>query len=315
MSFDFEAAAKLPDSIRFGTSTWTYPGWRGIVYHREYKSEKEFTAKSLSEYAELPLFRTVGIDSTFYSPPTAKTLLGYAAQVPPSFQWVSKVWERMTVPRYPKHPRYGKLAGDENPNFLNAELFRAQVLPSYLLPETAPHTGPFVFQLPTIARSVMSFESFLSKMESCLRALPSDQRYAVEIRNPEYLVPEYFQVLNRFGATHCFNHWDRMPALRVQMKAAADAGGLDSDFYVARILTPKGVSYEKAVELFSPYDTLKQPNEEMREDVVRLVRRSLQTRKTAFVIVNNRSEGNAPMTIDAITRMAALELPEESERI
>jgi hypothetical protein len=29
-------AALIPPEIRFGTSTWTYPGWSGLVYHRAY---------------------------------------------------------------------------------------------------------------------------------------------------------------------------------------------------------------------------------------------------------------------------------------
>src|SRR4051794_30636414 len=63
---DFGAlAARLPAGIRFGTSSWNYPGWGGLVYHREYEG-RGASAKMLREYAEFPLFRTVGIDSSFY---------------------------------------------------------------------------------------------------------------------------------------------------------------------------------------------------------------------------------------------------------
>ena len=299
---NFEAAAKLPKSIRFGTSTWTYPGWKGQIYHNEYKSEKEFNSRSLAEYVKFPWFRTVGIDSTFYNPPSEKTLTSYADMVGDDFLWVSKVWERITIPRYPSHPRYGKVAGSENPDFLSPQVFVDRVLAPYRA--VTDRTGPFVFQFPTIAKGILTADAFFSRLETFLTRLPSEFRYAFEIRNPEYLVSDYFGILNRSGATHCFNHWDRMPGLKAQMKAAADAGGLQSDFYVARILTPKGVSYESAVELFSPYNELKRPNPEMREDVVRLVKRSLETNRSAFIIVNNRAEGNAPLTIDAIGSMA-----------
>ena len=30
-------AARLPAEVRFGASSWNYPGWRGLVYHREYE--------------------------------------------------------------------------------------------------------------------------------------------------------------------------------------------------------------------------------------------------------------------------------------
>lgn len=298
--FDFEAAQKLPTNIRFGTSTWTYPGWKNLIYFKEYKSESAFKQKTLAEYAAFPWFRTVGIDSFFYTPPSEKTLRNYAEQVGSNFLWVSKVWERLTIPVFPTHPRYGKLGGKVNPDFLNPEVFIRSVLSPYLAEGIREHTGPFVFQFPTISISHLSAEQFFSKLDVFLGALPKDFRYSLEIRNSEFLGAEYFRILNAHGVTHCFNHWNYMPPLREQMQAAADAGGLSADFYVARILTPKNISYEKAVELFSPYDRLVQPNPEMRKDVLRLIRRAIETKRSAFVIVNNRAEGNAPMTIDAV---------------
>ena len=35
---------RLPQTIYLGTSTWAFPGWKGLVYRRTYKSHKEFTA-------------------------------------------------------------------------------------------------------------------------------------------------------------------------------------------------------------------------------------------------------------------------------
>ncbi|MFN8392642.1 MAG: DUF72 domain-containing protein [Bdellovibrionota bacterium] len=303
--FHLDAAQRLPQDIRFGTSTWTYPGWKGTIYHREYKSEKEFKATSLGEYATFPLFRTVGIDSTFYSPPTAKTLESYASMVPESFLWVSKVWERVTIPQYPTHPRYGALSGKVNPDFLNPDCFLSKVLPPYQESVVKSHTGPFVFQFGTIAKQVMAPDEFLKKLDSFFRQLPKDFHYATEIRNPELLENDYFALLNEHGATHCFNHWHYMPPLAEQMKRAAAAGGLQAPFYVARLLTPLGVSYENAVRLFSPYDSMKRPNLAMRKDAVRIVKRAMATKRSAFVIVNNRCEGYAPGTINAIIAEAA----------
>src|SRR2546430_4889844 len=65
-------AQRIPPSIRFGTSTWTYDGWAGEVYHRSYRSAQP--ARRLEEYARYPLFRTVGIDSAFYEPPSDEIL-------------------------------------------------------------------------------------------------------------------------------------------------------------------------------------------------------------------------------------------------
>ena len=55
------------------------------------------SARMLEEYARFPLFRTVGIDSSFYAPPTEATLASYAEHLPPGFPCVSKVWNQLTV--------------------------------------------------------------------------------------------------------------------------------------------------------------------------------------------------------------------------
>lgn len=306
--FDFDSATRVPENILFGTSTWTYKGWKNLIYRKTYKSEKEFKALSLGEYAACPLFRTVGIDNTFYTPPSVELLERYASLVPASFLWVSKVWERLTIPRYPSHARYGKYAGQDNPDFLSSDIFTKEVLPPYQREGVVEHTGPFVFQFPSIAKSVMEEEQFLEKLRGFLTALPDNFRYAVETRNRNYLGDDYFGVLNEANATHCFNHWNYMPALKEQMKMAAAAGGLKADFYVARILTPRHMKYQDAVRKFEPYDQLKEPLPEMRQDVIRLARRAVEKNAAAFVIVNNRAEGNAPMTIDALGRMIVSEL-------
>ncbi|MDC0358671.1 RNA 2',3'-cyclic phosphodiesterase [Oligoflexia bacterium] len=301
--FDPHAATKVPANILLGCSTWTYPGWKGLVYQKDYKSEKEFKNTCLEEYAVCPLFRTVGIDRTFYAPPTKDLLTQYATMVPDSFRWVSKVWERLTIPKYPAHARYGTQAGKENSDFLNARLFINRMLPAYRSDSVLKHTGPFVFQFPTINKELLHKIDFLNKLHAFLSALPTDFQYATEIRNPELLGQDYFGVLNTCSATHCFNHWNYMPSLKEQMQRAASAGGLKANFLVARLLTPRGVSYQQAVERFKPYDTLKHPNPTMRQDVVTFAKRAIKRNATAFIIVNNRAEGNSPLTINAISKM------------
>ena len=83
----------------------------------------------LAEYAGyemdgIPLFRTVGIDHTFYRPASAVQLAHYARQVPEDFRFCSKVWEEITIPAFAKLPRYGAKAGKPNPRFLDTGAFR-----------------------------------------------------------------------------------------------------------------------------------------------------------------------------------------------
>ena len=118
--------------IRFGTSTWT---WQGQVYIREYK-KTAFARECLGEYCRYlykrePLFRTVGNDSTFYRPPTANQLENYLNQIPEDFEMCFKVWDELTIPTFSSHSRYGTKAGQANPRFLDAGLFRDLVLAPY----------------------------------------------------------------------------------------------------------------------------------------------------------------------------------------
>src|SRR5215831_18189012 len=118
--------------IRFSTSTWTYEGWQGQVYKRQY-AKSRFAQECLGEYAQYqyrgqPLFGTVGNDSTFYRPPTTNQLLRYLNQIPEDFEMCFKVWEEITIPSYANQPRYGARAGEPNPRFLDAQTFKNLVL-------------------------------------------------------------------------------------------------------------------------------------------------------------------------------------------
>lgn len=303
--FNISAAEKLPDYIRFGTSSWTYPGWKGLLYHREYRSEKEFNLLSLEEYAAYPIFRTVCLDSTFYTPPKVETLTRYQSLVPDSFKFVSKVWERITIPTYPNIKRYGSYAGKVNPDFLNADFFDHEVLKPFRQAGFSKNLGPLIFQFPTFFNQRLLQGEFLDKLETFLTVLDPAFQYAVEVRNPDLLNERYFSILNRAGATHCFNHWEEMASLLAQMKSAARAGGLTAPFYVARLITPLCMSYEQAGKLFEPYTSLKEPIPTMREDVLRLVQRAAQKEVPAYITVSNRLEGNSPQTVDELVTLCA----------
>ncbi|HTV02291.1 MAG TPA: hypothetical protein VMF13_17210, partial [Luteitalea sp.] len=74
--------ARIPPGVHFGTSSWSFPGWSGLVYRRA-KTQTELARDGLREYARYPLFGTVGIDRSYYAPLTGEDLKKYAAQLPP----------------------------------------------------------------------------------------------------------------------------------------------------------------------------------------------------------------------------------------
>lgn len=292
----------IPTEVRFGTSTWTYPGWRGLVYSRDYPPSGE-SAAMLAEYARFPLFRTVGIDSSFYGPPTPRTLQQWARALPPGFKCVSKVWDRITVHTF-TGTRDQPLAGQRNPDFLSVERFEEAVWAPYRT-HFGEHAGPFVFEFQTIpARAGMSPDQFAAALDDFFGRLPPEGEYAVEVRNDEFLTPVYFAVLREHGVAHVFSSWTRMPPLGQQLDLP---GSITGRFLVGRALLRPGRTYAEAVQRFSPYDRIREPNPKVRRDLVRLARTAAALRLPAYLLVNNRVEGSAPLTITAVARLLAAE--------
>jgi uncharacterized protein YecE (DUF72 family) len=127
--------------------------------------------------------------------------------------------------------------------------------------------------------------------------LPRDFRYAVEIRNPGLLDPEYRTVLENHGVAHVYNHWSYMPPLAEQNQRMER---FTAPFTVLRLLTPLKMSYEAAKKRAEPYTKIVEALPEMRRDTVELVKQSVRAERKAYVLVNNRSEGNAPLTIQGL---------------
>ncbi len=293
-----ELGRKIPGTVRFGTSTWNYPGWRGLVYHHDY-GPKGAPAKMLEEYATFPLFRTVGIDSTYYGPPTEAVLRSYAEHLPPGFPVVSKVWSQLTIHTFTKAQDPAR-AGKTNVDFLNPDLFVEEIYQPYQR-HFADNAGPFVFEFQTLARSSgIGPEHFATRLDEFFSALPREGQFAVEIRNDEFLTPMYFAVLREHGVAHVFNSWTRMPPIGHQLELP---GAITGPFIVARALLRPGRTYDEAVDAFSPYDRIREPNLKLRRDLVRLVEAAVKTRIPAYLLVNNRAEGSAPLTIAAVAEM------------
>lgn len=289
----------LSPLIRFGTSTWTYEGWQGQIYTRKY-TKTAFARECLGEFCQYlyrgkPLFRTVGNDATFYRPPSANQLTRYLTQIPEDFQMCFKVWEELTIPTYAKHARYGSRAGQVNPNFLNADAFTKLVLQPYRDAQFGPNTGPFLFEFQ---RHGMPAEEFIGKLDDFFGSVSAEFRYAVEIRNAGLLGPRYHDMLRAHGVAHVYNHWSYMPPLAEQHQRMKT---MTAPFTVIRLLTPLKMTYEAAKKRAEPYDKIVGELPEMRKDTVSLIQEATAENRSTYVLVNNRSEGNAPLTIQALT--------------
>ncbi len=289
----------LSSLIRLGTSTWTYEGWQGQIYQRKY-AKTTFARECLGEYCQYlyngePLFRTVGNDSTFYRPPSANQLRHYLNQIPEDFQMCFKVWEEITIPRYAKHIRYGLKAGQPNPRFLDAKPFNDLVLTPYREAKFEPYMGPLLFEFQ---QHGMSMGDFCSILDRFFGQLPQDIRYAVEIRNAGLLSLDYRKILERHGVAHVYNHWSYMPPLLEQHRRMQER--FTAPFTVIRLLTPLNMSYEVAKKRAAPYNKIVEALPQMRRETITLIKQAIGENRRAYILVNNRSEGSAPLTVQAL---------------
>jgi uncharacterized protein YecE (DUF72 family) len=288
------------EGIFIGTSSWKYEGWLGQIYTRERYlvrgvfSLKRFEAECLAEYAET--FPVVGGDFSFYQFPSADYWRRLFASAPESLRFGLKVPEQITVKIWPSHARYGAQKGERNPSFLDAELLERAFLSR--LKDYRARVALLIFEFGAFPKQAYSGPAeFLRDLDRFLSDLPHGFRYSVEIRNPEYLAGDYFDCLRAHGVAHVFNAWTRMPELDSQLRLP---GAFTADFTVCRALLRRGRSYEEAVKLFAPYDRIKDPNPRGREALRFLVETARRDGRSAFIFVNNRFEGNAPATIEAI---------------
>ena len=291
--------------IWIGTSSWKYPGWLGGIYTPERYaargrfSQKKFDATCLSEYAET--FLTVCGDFAFYQFPSEARWRSLFMATPPEFRFALKVPEEITVKRWPRHARYGARAGSENEAFLNVEMFDRFFLRP--LAQFGERAALLIFEFGTFAkRDFESVAHFDGALGGFLARLPRQCRYAIEVRNREYLAAEHFQCLRHHGVAHVHNAWTRMPELAEQI---AMPESFTTDFTVVRALLRHGRSYEQAVAQFSPYAAIQEPNPRARAAIRSLIDQATDAHHSAYVFVNNRLEGNAPSTIEAIVAARA----------
>ncbi|HWH69106.1 MAG TPA: DUF72 domain-containing protein [Candidatus Sulfotelmatobacter sp.] len=299
-----EQAADLAiQGVYIGTSSWKYAGWCGTVYDRsryEYRgkfAESRFKRDCLAEYAQV--FKTVSVDAAYYTFPSVPYLEGMAAQVPEDFRFGFKVTDAITLKKFPNLERFGELAGKPNENFLNAELF----VKGFLRPCEAirPKVGLLMFEFSRFWPTDYEHgRDFIADLDKFLGQLPKGWPYGVEMRNRNWLKPEYFECLARHQVTHVFNSWEAMPPVGKQMTLPGSR--TNPDLVAARFLLKPGRKYEQAVKTFEPYDQIKEENPEARAAGRALIAegKAVGPKRQTFVFINNRLEGNAISTIAAM---------------
>jgi uncharacterized protein YecE (DUF72 family) len=302
-------AAALPATLRFGTSSWYFPGWDGLVWDGEYEQAR-LSKEGLAAYAKHPLLRTVSLDRAFYRPLSAGQYAAYAAQVPDDFRFVVKA---------PSLVADASIRGDDgrslnhNALFLDADTaLREFVRPA--LEGLGHKLGALVFQLsPLPGLMLATIGQQIEKLDRLLAALPHlrvvapDAVVAVEVRNAEWLTPGFTAMLKQHGVSYCLGLHAKMPPIAEQLP-------------ILRALWPSPLvcrwnlhmkhgafGYESAREEYAPFDRLVDPDPETRQQLVRVIAGTAAYGVLAYVTVNNKAEGSAPLSIEALAQ-AVLDL-------
>jgi uncharacterized protein YecE (DUF72 family) len=293
-----EAAAGLPANVRFGTSSWSFPGWQGLVYSQK-RTTGWLAKEGLREYARHPLFGTVGVDRSYYAPVPDEDFQRYADQLPGGFPCCCKAPGLVTSPVGLERGR-----PEANPDFLSADRFARDLLEP-VARSFRGHAGPFILQFPPmLRRSGIAPTTFFEGLDRFLGSLPRDFQYAVEVRDRALLSDDYLRVITAHGAAHVYNAWTAMPLPGAQ---AVTVPVDKMPFVMVRLLLRPGATYQEQREAFAPFDRIPEPQEEMREQVVDLVGQAVARAIPAYVLVNNKAEGSSPLTIEGLAdRLAAL---------
>jgi uncharacterized protein YecE (DUF72 family) len=304
-------AADLGPHVRLGTSSWSFPGWRGFVY-AERAPASEIASHGLAAYAHQPLHATVGLDRAFYETPSVETLRSLAAQVPANFRFMVKAHQACTRPHLqPDGTTLGDVAsarmhGATNPRFLDPSWARDAVI-APIVDGLGSRCGPILFQFahraPGPREAIADDLALLDHLADFLARLPRGPRYAIEFRNPSMFRGEacrrFVQALRAHDALPGIGLIPTMPTATRHAAALFEAGFdvTAQGTLLIRWLLGHGLGYEQARSVYEPFDQLAAPDVATRHEIAALVAACMASGGESFVIINNKAEGSAPRSI------------------
>lgn len=172
------------DLVRIGTSSFSEKDWVGPFYPEGTKP-----ADFIRYYSTK--FDTVEVDATYYAIPGQRTVENWVEKTPESFLISAK------FPRSIVHGGQGAVPERDvllNPDVTYGERDRFLEVVGGL----GTKLGPLVLQFPYFNKKVFESKSqFYDRLERFLEDLPTGFRYAVEIRNRNWLTEEYAKILRK----------------------------------------------------------------------------------------------------------------------
>ena len=254
-------------TLRIGTSAFTAAGWPGAFYPPRLKS-----SDYLSYYAQH--FDVVEIDSTFYGTPRVSVVQSWDAKTPEGFLFAAKVPQEIT------HQKVLKDCDADFKTFLTT------------MDTLGEKLGPLLFQFGKFDKySFKSLDDFLERLIPFLKKLPKGHRFAVEIRNKNWLVPKFADILREHGVALALIDQSWMPR-PWEMKDQFDL--ITSDFtYVRWLGDRKGIE-----EKTTTWDRVIVDRQGDLSEWVSLLKKVQERRIMILAFANNHYAGFGPGTVD-----------------
>ncbi len=278
--------------IRFGTCSWKYDSWRGILY------SDEVNINYLKEYSSH--YSTVEIDQWFwslYAPdkvvlPNTKTVEDYKNSVPKDFFFTIKVPNSITLTHFYNRDKKEPLI--VNPYFLSINIFEDFL---ETLKPIKENIGCLILQFEYLNKQKMnSFSAFQEKIYEFRSSLPNDiPPIGIEIRNPNYLIQQYFEFLQDLKFINVFLEGYYMPPAAGVYEHFKN---YIQDMSIIRLHGPDRKGIEKIA--IDDWNKIYIDREKEINLIVEMIKDLNNKKVDLFVNVNNHFEGSAPLTIERI---------------
>ena len=296
-----ELAVAIPRGVTLGTSSWSFPGWAGLVYDRPADASL-LAREGLGPYARHPLFGVIGVDRGFYAPVPVADWRTYRDQVPPDFRFVIKAPRDALLARYPDHARYGAQRGRPSARFLDPSWVEDVLIGPATATLGAARTT-FLFQIPPQDPGPLTPDA----LHRFLSALPDASSCAVEPRYDGAVCRAYGDAVHDAGALHCLSVHPRMPDLRTQWQLGRVA---EAPKLLVRWNLLPSLTYAAAKERFQPFTRLGAPDLPRRDKLARAVCWAVDRERPVDVVIGNKAEGSAPLSVvELIRRIRELRRP------
>jgi uncharacterized protein YecE (DUF72 family) len=253
--------------IRLGTSAFTAAGWPGSFYPEGMKPADYLTYYSTK-------FGTVELDSTFYRTPALSVVRGWNAKTPRGFLFAAKIPQVIT---------HEKMLADCESD-LNHFLKTMDALEEKL--------GPLLFQFGYFnQKAFKSAADFIARLDPFLKKLPKAYRFAVEIRNKNWLDAQFADVLRKHDVALALIDQVWMPRIDA---VAARLDPVTTDFtYVRWLGDRKGI--EEQTKTWDKTIVNRKPDLEI---WVKELRKIKARKINILAFANNHYAGNGPATVE-----------------